>query len=180
METLLQGVCVIEEDNQLAMKEQEEKTIEIGVVSDITNQKSDDDNDDDVARNDPKEWIKENNIQKNNLTRRTYLHRLGIKDSRQMSKEMFEEMTRLTQPEILDKAGNVADRGEKDLNLENSYSSGSFSLNFPIKSDDEMRKSFIDKLTSMRMLKRQPVKKHQTRIYLKYLGPTKLMLYTVF
>ena len=113
---------------------------------------------------DPEQWIKENILQKNNIVRSVYLSRLGIK-SPVLSKKDFDKVNRITKSEV--EHQNSPDN-DKKLKLENSYFSGGYSLNFLIKSDDEMRKNFIDKLLTMKIIKKDMVKKHQSS-KLKYI-----------
>ena len=110
---------------------------------------------------DPEEWIKENILQreKNNIIRSMYLSRLGFKTGATISKEKFEEVDRITKSVIGEEPRMIHD---ENLKLENSYSAGDYSLNFLIKSDDEVRKNFIDKLFTMKLIKKEPAKKHQS------------------
>ena len=151
-------ISILAETDYMVQKQDSESIATVGVIL----EKSDTDNA--LQINDPKEWIKEHIVQNSSLSRMLYFQRLGIKDSRQISKETFEEINRMTKSEILDKVGEISEIDEKNLMLEKSYSSGSFLLNFLIKTDDEIRRNFIDRLTSMRIIKSQPAKHHQSRI----------------
>ena len=147
------------DSSESPVKQEETKTVELDVVTDDNPDKPKDE----TETNDPNEWIRENIIQKNNISRTMYLSRLGIKDSK-VSKEMLEEFSRMMKSDVSEDDTKDSESDEKSLKLENTYSSGDFSLNFLIKSDDEVRKNFIDRLTSMRLIKKETTKKHQSRI----------------
>jgi len=119
----------------------------------------------------PEDWIKnrilQKNIPENGLgLRARYLSRLGI-DPKSLSKEEFNKLNQLS----MDAAKKIEEINEDDklnsqLKLEKSYSTpaNDFSLNFLIKTDDEVRNNFINKLFNYGILKPAPAKKHQSMI----------------
>jgi len=56
------------------------------------------------------------------------------------------------------------DLGNDNLKIDKSYSKDDFSLNFLMKSDDEMRSGYINRLMNMKLINKAPTKKHQTMI----------------
>ncbi len=149
----------IDLDEKTVDKEEKQKTVEAVVITDEEYKKPKDE----TKSKDPNKWIKENIIEKNTVIRSMYLLRLGIKDSK-ISKEMFDEINRMTKSEVNEESSKEPELDRESLKLENTYSSGGFSLNFLIKSDDEVRKNFIDRLTSMKLIKKESTKKSQSCI----------------
>jgi len=108
----------------------------------------------------PEEWIRNNIVMK-----AKFLTRLGMGDKMMVSitKDDMKKMKQIHEKERiqLEKEEGIS---EGDLEVERSYSNaeGDFSLNFFKRTDDEIRQSYINKLISMKILKTEPAKKHQS------------------
>ena len=135
-----------------------DKVVEVATLADAeSQQKAEND------EKDPESWIKENILQKGNIIRSCYLNKLGFNKPPPMTKEEFDKMNEMTKSQT-DEVEKDSKAEESSLQIENSYSLGDFSLNFMIKTDDEIRKNFIGKLQFMKMIKPQTAKKHQSSI----------------
>ena len=89
---------------------------------------------------------------------------MGSKTAGQMSKEDIKRVSIIHEKEKLKIEKEEQGLSDDDLDLEKSYSNaeGDFSLNFFNKTDDQIRRSYIDKLINMKILKLEPAKKHQS------------------
>lgn len=144
-----------------------------------------------ITTEDAKNWI-ETNIYQNepknlDLLRNKYLGRLGIiteggkrKEAEDqgrvgvMEKEGKEEgkkeegegrkRKKGEEEEVREEEGEKReDENEEDkLKIEKSYSSGEYMINFFQKSDEQVRKNYLDKLIRSNILKTSPSKKQQS------------------
>jgi len=111
---------------------------------------------------DPEKWIRDNILAKNMLLKASYMSRLGVKVTESMSKDNVKKLNQLYEEERKKIEQEERELGHDKLKVEKSYSNNEFSINFLIKSDDEMRNNYINKLINMKIMKTAPSKKHQT------------------
>lgn len=101
-----------------------------------------------ITAKDAKQWISANIIQSNDY-RSKYLGKLGIPtETKPIEKEALAE----------DKLGEDTQK----LMMEKSYQSGDYIINFFQKTDDQIRKNYLDKLISNKILRTVPSKKQQS------------------
>jgi len=112
---------------------------------------------------DPEEWIRNNIVLKAKFLTRMgmgtqFLGSMSKEDKKMMSMIHEQERKKIDKEEII--------LSDEDLEVERSYSNaeGDFSLHFFKKTDDEIRQSYINKLITMKILKLEPAKKHQSMI----------------
>ena len=112
-----------------------------------------------ITEKDARQWISTNIIQNNDFRGR-YLGKLGIQTENKS--QILEEKQQVEE-----------DRKNDELMMEKSYQSGDFIINFFQKTDDQIRKNYLDKLISNKILRTVPSKKQQsckkTKIPLKTL-----------
>ncbi len=111
-----------------------------------------------ITTEDAKNWI-ETNIYQNepknfNLLRSKYLGKLGILTGGVINEGGGKE----EEGKEIDKDGEEEDK----LKIEKSYCSGEYMINFFQKSDDQVRKNYLDKLIRNNILKTSPSKKQQS------------------
>lgn len=113
-----------------------------------------------ITEKDAKQWISTNIIQNSNDYRSRYLGKLGI------------PAEKLPSPPI--EKGLAEEKFLEDtqkLQMEKSYQSGDYIINFFQKTDDQIRKNYLDKLISNKILRTVPSKKQQScTIFLKING----------
>ena len=131
-----------------------------------------------ITTEDAKNWI-ETNIYQNepknlNLLRNRYLGRLGIITEGGKKKEKGGGGAREEEgkegEEARREGGGMEEEGgrreeeeeEEKLKIEKSYTSGEYMINFFQKSDDQVRKNYLDKLIRSNILKTSPSKKQQS------------------
>ena len=117
----------------------------------------------------PEDWIKakilQNNIIENGIILRSrYLNRLGIDPKSGLTKEEMKIIKEMEADKINKLQGIEYD---SQLKLEKSYSTpaNDFALNYLIKSDDDLRKDYFNRLGILRQPP-APAKKHQSSILL--------------
>ena len=117
----------------------------------------------------PEDWIKskifQNNLMENGIILRSrYLNRLGFDPKTILTKEEMNKIKTMEADKI-----NILQGIDYDsqLKLEKSYSTpaNDFALNYLIKSDDDLRKDYFNRLGILRQPP-APAKKHQSSILL--------------
>ncbi len=112
---------------------------------------------------DPEDWIRNHIIgNKNMMIKAQYMSRLGVKLNESMSQDNKEKLNNIYEEERKKIEEEERELGNDKLMVEKTYSNSEFSINFLIKSDDEMRSGYISKLINMKIMKTAPTKKHQT------------------
>lgn len=120
---------------------------------------------------DPEKWIQNNIISKNMILKAKFLGRMGLgaKAFKSMSRESIQKCSKYHAREKRqqdEEEASVASTNDSDLEIDRCYSNleGDFAINFFKRSDDEVRNRYINRLISMKILKLEPSKKHQTML----------------
>lgn len=111
---------------------------------------------DSITEKDARQWIS-NYVQINDYRSR-YLGKLGFQ-TEQMSSSL---------KEIPLSEENKLEENNKELQIEKSYQSGDYIINFFQKTDDQIRKNYLDKLICNKILRPIPSKKQQSCKFFYY------------
>ena len=101
-----------------------------------------------ITQKDARQWISTNIIQNNDFRSR-YLGKLGIQTEKKSDEKLITEESKI-------------EEDNKELQIEKSYQSGDYIINFFQKTDDQIRKNYLDKLISNKILRTVPSKKQQS------------------
>jgi hypothetical protein len=113
---------------------------------------------------DPEDWIRNNILGKNMLLKAGYMSKLGVKVTESLSKDNQKKLNDYYEQDKKEREEEEKEIENENLTMDKTYSKGDFSINFFLKTDDEMRNSYINRLIGMGIMKTAPSKKHQTMI----------------